>query len=126
MVSRAMATTAMRAVVIVAALLVLLFPRQPLLLAGLSAAWCVHITVDNYNHVFVHHWLVTMGSWVILLAVAAGVSRDAAVWRERALRGLRVAAPAVATIGLFCAGFSKLNTGFLDPETSCAGTLYQG
>ncbi len=125
MVSRAMATTPMRMVVTLCALLVLLFPKRPALLFVLSAAWCVHITVDSYNHVFVHHWLVTLGSWVILLAVGVGFRRDPAAWRERALRGLRVAAPAVATIGLFAAGFSKLNTGFLDPATSCAGTLYQ-
>ena len=125
MVSRGMVTTPMRIVVSIAALVVMIFPGQPLVLACLAVAWCVHISVDNYSQVYVHHWLVTLGSWSILLAVAAGARRNVAAWREAVVNALHFAAPAIATIGLVAAGASKLNTGFLDPAVSCANTMYQ-
>lgn len=115
----------MRVVVSLVALVAMMFPGQPAVLAALALAWCVHISVDHYSQVYVHHWLVTLGSWAILLAVLAGMRRDVSAWRAQAVNGLMIAAPAIATIGMLAAGFSKLNEGFVDPAVSCANTMYQ-
>lgn len=94
------------------ALMVVLRPNATWLRSLLAAAIVASAIVEL--PVLGNHWLLAAG--VSLAALASGAARSAALWRSMFAPSAR----ALLLIFYSFAAFAKLNTGFLDPVSSCA------
>lgn len=111
--------------IVLGALWVLLRPGRPLRLLSLATLhliWFVSIVAEK---VYVHWYLDAL---VNLVLVLAGLSAARAHGLRFPMRSLMSRfAPAgrlIVLLAMFFAGFAKLNTSFLNAETSCAAALY--
>jgi hypothetical protein len=111
--------------IVLAATAVVLWPES---LAAVTALSAVHLTwyLQGYTARADMHWHVAaLLHLAVVTWVVGTLVRQRRVPRVGDMHGaLAPVARWLVVVGLFSAGFAKLNTGFLDPSTSCAVDMF--
>ena len=124
--NRSLAPTLGAFLVAAACVLVLLVPRSTAAFAAMGVVHALNLFLKPPIFVFVHWYIDTLVNAVTLLGWlwCAASARTARVDPAALLRAISPALRVLVLLAVGFAGFSKLNTMFLDPTDSCASALY--